>query len=305
MSDFTSGFWNLYIGIITLASIAACAVLLKLTSRRRIASDPDKTPHVWDEDLEEFNNPLPRWWVGLFYITIVFSLGYLWFYPGLGSWEGAWKWSSNGQYQDEMKKADQELAPLYDKFARQDLAQLATDPQAKAIGQRLFLNYCAQCHASDGGGSKGFPNLTDKDWLYGGEPETIKTTILNGRNGVMPPMAPVLGSEGTVDVAHYVRSLSGLASDEVRASRGKALFATNCVACHGPEAKGNPQVGAPNLTDKVWLYGSSEATIIETVTKGRNNVMPAHKDFLGEARVHVLAAYIYGLSNTDLKPPAK
>jgi cytochrome c oxidase cbb3-type subunit 3 len=301
MSDFTSSFWDFYIGIITLVSIAACALLLQSMSRRRVASDPDQTGHVWDEDLVENNNALPRWWIWLFWITIFFSLVYLWFYPGLGSREGAWKWSSTGAYQAEMAKAEQDLAPMYDKFTSASVEQLSSDPAAQALGQRLFLNHCAQCHASDGAGSRGFPNLTDRDWLYGGEPAAIKTSILDGRNGVMPPLGAALGAEGTKDVAHYVRSLSGLTADSIRVVRGKELYAQNCAACHGADGKGNPALGAPNLSDKIWLYGSTEPVIIETISKGRNNQMPAHRDFLGEARVHVLAAYVYGLSRPEAK----
>jgi len=304
MSDFNSEFWSYYIGIISVVSIVACGILLLATSRRRVASDPEKTGHVWDEDLAEYNNPLPRWWIWMFYITIVFSLGYLWVYPGLGSYAGAWKWSSAGQYQQEMKEAEDTYGPIYQKFASQDLKEVAASPEAQAIGQKLFVNHCAQCHATDAGGSRGFPNLTDRDWLWGGEPDAIKASILNGRTGVMPPLGAALGGEGAKDTANYVRSLSGLTSDSIRSSRGKALFAQNCAACHGAEGKGNPALGAPNLTDKVWLYGSTEPVIIETITRGRNNVMPANKDFLGEARVHILAAYVYGLSNPDLKRQA-
>ncbi len=304
MSDFNSEFWSYYIGIISVVSILACGILLLATSRRRVASDPEKTGHVWDEDLAEYNNPLPRWWIWMFYITIVFSLGYLWVYPGLGSYAGAWKWSSAGQYQQEMKEAEDTYGPIYQKFASQDLKEVAASPEAQAIGQKLFVNHCAQCHATDAGGSRGFPNLTDRDWLWGGEPDAIKASILNGRTGVMPPLGAALGGEGAKDTANYVRSLSGLTSDSIRSSRGKALFAQNCAACHGAEGKGNPALGAPNLTDKVWLYGSTEPVIIETITRGRNNVMPANKDFLGEARVHILAAYVYGLSNPDLKRQA-
>jgi len=301
MSDFTSGFWSLYIGIITLVSIVACGVLLQSMSRSRVSTDPDNTGHVWDEDLVENNNPLPRWWIWLFWITIVFGLAYLWLYPGLGTWAGAWKWSSVGAYQQEISKAEQELAPLYAKFSGKTIPELAGDAQAHAVGQRLFLNHCAQCHSSDGAGSKGFPNLTDRDWLYGSEPEAIKLSILNGRTGVMPPLGAALGAEGVKDVAHYVRSLSDLTVDGLRVARGKVHFAQTCAACHGADGKGNPALGAPNLTDKTWLYGSSEAIIIETVNKGRTNVMPAHKDFLGEARVNVLAGYVYGLSHPEAK----
>lgn len=298
MSDFTSGFWEYYIGIITIASIVACAVLLHTMSTRRVPGGTTQTTgHTWDEDLGEFNNPLPRWWIWLFYITIVFGLIYLVLYPGLGGYSGSYKWTSKGQYEAEVEQADAQYEPLYRKYAALDLRQVAADPDARAIGQKLFLNYCAQCHASDGGGSRGFPNLTDGDWLYGGDPATIETTIMNGRNGVMPAWGAVLGAEGTEDVAQYVLSLSGRTFDSIRAARGKEKFVTICAACHGADGKGNQQLGAPNLTDQIWLFGSSEASIIETISKGRNSVMPAHKDFLGEAKVHILAAYVYSLSN--------
>jgi len=304
MSDFASGFWDLYIGIITLVSILACAVLLKSMSTHRVSSETDTTGHTWDEDLGEYNNPLPRWWIWLFYITIVFSLVYLLVYPGLGSFAGTFKWSSTGEYQAEMKLADERYGPLYQKFASQDLKQLAADPEARAIGQKLFLNHCAQCHGSDAAGGRGFPNLTDGNWLYGGEPETIKTSIMNGRNGVMPPLGPSLGESGTLDAANYVLSLSGAKHDAARAARGKQTFATVCAACHGAGGKGNQTLGAPNLTDNIWEYGGSLADIVETVTKGRGvnaltpgaSAMPAHRDSLGEAKVHILAAYVYGLS---------
>jgi cytochrome c oxidase cbb3-type subunit 3 len=295
MSDFTGSFWDYYVGIITVISIVACAVLLHSMSSRRVPGGTT-TGHTWDEDLGEFNNPLPRWWIWLFYITIVFGVAYLLLYPGLGSYAGSYKWTSAGEYEAEVKQANAQYGPLYEKYAAQDLKQVAADPQARAIGQKLFLNYCAQCHASDGGGGKGFPNLTDRDWLYGGEPETIEASILNGRNGIMPPLGSVLGEEGTKDAAHYVLSLSGRKSDAARAARGKGKFAV-CAACHGADGKGNRQLGAPDLTDRIWLHGSSEATLIETITKGRTTVMPAHKNFLGEAKVHILAAYVYSLSN--------
>ena len=297
MSDFTSSFWEIYIGVITIASIVACTVLLVSMSRRRVAgSQSETTGHVWDENLGEYNNPLPRWWIWLFHITIAFSLVYLILYPGLGSYSGSYKWTSRGQYETEIKQAESEYGALYAKYATQDLTKIAADPDARAIGQRLFLNYCAQCHASDGGGSRGFPNLTDKDWLYGGEPDAIKATILNGRNGIMPALGQGLGDEGTRDVAHYVLSLSGRTHDASRAARGKQTFTTICAACHGASGKGNQQLGAPNLTDNIWLHGSSEASIVESIAKGRNSVMPANKEFLGETKVHILAAYVYGLS---------
>jgi cytochrome c oxidase cbb3-type subunit 3 len=305
MSEFTSGFWEYYVGIITVVSILACAVLLKSMSTRSVSGEEDTTGHTWDEDLVEHNHPLPLWWVWLFWITIAFSLAYLLFYPGLGLYAGSLKWTSKGEYEAEMKAADERYGPLYRKFASQDLRKLAADPEARALGQKLFLNSCAQCHGSDAAGGKGFPNLTDHDWLYGGEPETIEASILNGRNGVMPALGPSLGPEGTLDAASYVLSLSGAKHDPARAARGKKTFTTVCAACHGPEGKGNQQIGAPNLTDSIWEYGGSLADVVETITRGRGSnalipgqsSMPAHKDSLGEAKVHILAAYVWGLSN--------
>ena len=299
MSQFTSGFWDVYIGLISLVSIIACAVFLKLQSVRRIETKEGGTAttgHVWDETLTEYHHPLPRWWSWLFYLTVLFSLVYLLLYPGLGSWKGVLGWTQVGQLEAENARIEAKIGPLYAKFAAQDVPALAKSPEAMAIGQKLFLNHCAQCHASDGGGSRGFPNLTDKDWLWGGTPEAIKTTITEGRVGVMPPWGPVLGEEGVKDVAHYVMSLSGLASDSIRVARGKPLFAQTCVACHGPEGKGNPALGAPNLTDKTWLYGAGEAVITETIVKGRNNQMPAHKNILTPEKIHLLAGYVYSLS---------
>jgi len=296
MADFTSDFWNLYIAVITVVSVLGCAVFLFAQTKRRTTGDKvDTTGHVWDETLAEYNNPLPRWWMWLFYLTIVFSLAYLAFYPGLGSFHGSFGWSSTKQFEEEMAKANEQFGPLYDKYLKMELTAVAADAQAQQMGQRLFLNHCAQCHGSDAGGSRGFPSLRDGDWLWGGTPDLIKTSIAEGRRGMMPAQAANVGSsEDVKDVANYVLSLSGRTHDELRAQRGKAKFAI-CAACHGPEGKGNPALGAPNLTDKIWLYGGSEATIIETVTKGRNGIMPAHKELLGEAKVHLLAAYVLSL----------
>ena len=297
MSQFTSSFWDYYIGVISVVSILACGVLLLAQSKRRVAGgESETTGHTWDEDLGEYNNPLPRWWMWLFWITIVFSLVYLALYPGLGSFAGYLKWTQVGQLEQENAQANAQFGPLYEKFAGQEVAQLAKNPEALAIGQKLFLNTCAQCHASDAAGSRGFPNLTDTDWLYGGDPATIKATITEGRNGIMPPFGPALGEQGTKDVAHYVMSLSGMAADSIRVERGKPLFAQTCAACHGAQGKGNPQLGAPNLSDKTWLYGAGETTIIETITRGRNNQMPAHKELLTPSKIHLLTAYVYSLS---------
>ena len=294
MNQFTSEFWDLYITGISLASIIACAVFLKMQSV--VKKQADTTGHVWDEDITEYDNPLPRWWAWMFYLTIAFSLLYLVLYPGLGSYKGTLGWSQTGQLEEENKVANAEFGPLYDKFAKLEVVTLAKDPQALAVGQKLFLNYCAQCHASDGGGSRGFPNLTDKKWLWGGTPEAIKTSITEGRRSVMPPFGPSLGEQGAKDVAHYVLSLYGSAHDSIRKARGEAIFKQTCVACHGADAKGNPAMGAPNLTDGIFLHGSGEEAIVEQVTKGRQNQMPAHKDLLSPAKIHLLTAYVYSLS---------
>jgi len=297
VNEFTSGFWDLYISVITLVSIIACGIFLVAQSKRRVAGgEAETTGHTWDEDLGEYNNPLPRWWMWLFWITIVFGLVYLALYPGLGSYAGMLKWTQAGQLAQETQRHEQQFGPIYERYAKTDLAALARDPGALAIGQKLFLNNCAQCHASDAGGSRGFPNLTDRDWLWGGTPEAIKITITEGRTGVMPPFGPVLGEQGVKDAAHYVMSLSGMANDSIRTARGQPLFAQNCAACHGAGGKGNPALGAPDLTDRTWLHSAAEPVIIETITKGRTSQMPAHKELLNDARIHLLTAYVLSLS---------
>lgn len=307
MSDFTSSLLGWCVAVVTLVSIVACVVLLKAQSVKRTvgAKKPELHGHVWDGDLAEYNNPLPRWWMWLFYLTVVFGLIYLVLYPGLGSYAGVFGWSSRNEHESETKLADTRYGPIFNKFAPQDLALVAKDPEARAIGQRLFLTYCAQCHGSDAGGGPGFPNLRDKDWLYGGEPDQIKASIMDGRNGVMPPLGQALGGEAAVkEMANYVLSLSGVPHDAALAAKAKDKFAM-CGACHGPEGKGNPQIGAPNLTDKIWLHGGAEKKVIETITAGRSSQMPAHKELLGEAKVHLLAAYVYGLSLEPGVDPAQ
>jgi cytochrome c oxidase cbb3-type subunit III len=318
MTEFTSGFWSWYIIAISLGGIAYCAWLLWSTSRIKVkvgsagtttaGGKVETTGHVWDGDLAEFNNPLPRWWMWLFWITIVFALGYLAVYPGLGSFPGMARWTSFGTHATEVADAEAKLKPMYDKFAAMSIPDLAANKEARAIGERLFLNRCALCHGSDAGGGFGFPNLKDGDWLYGGTPEQIETSILGGRMGVMPPLGAALPGDGVKEAVAYVRSLSGLPHDALKAQIGKQAFTTICAACHGPDGKGNQAIGAPNLTDNVWLYGSAEQTMIETVTKGRNNnvtpgslTMPSFKAELGEARAHLVAAYVWSLSN---KPAA-
>jgi len=295
MSQFTSGFWDFYIGIITIVSIIACGVLLWSQSVHK-TSGAETSGHVWDEDIREYNNPMPAWWMWLFWLTIVFGFAYLALYPGLGSYKGTLGWTQVGQLAEENADAQKAYGPLYERFAVLDVVALSKNPEALAVGQKLFLNNCAQCHASDGGGSRGFPNLTDRDWLWGGTPEAIKASITEGRTGMMPPLGPVLGEQGVKDVSHYVLSLSGQAHDSLRSARGEEKFKTICAACHGLDGKGNQALGAPNLTDRIWLHGSGEYAIAEQVAKGRVNQMPAHKDILTPAKIHLLTAYVLSLS---------
>jgi len=299
MSDFTNSFWPIFITVISLAGVFGCALLLWLTSKIKATSpNGDNTNgHVWDENLREMNNPLPRWWVWMFIITIVFSLFYFVSYPSLGANPGKLGWTQTKQYEQEMAVANAKIAPLYAKFAAMPIDQLANDKEAKAIGERLFMNNCAQCHGSDAHGSKGFPNLTDNDWIHGGSPEKITETITNGRIGMMPPMAAAVGNEDDVkNVANYVLSISGSKHDSARAALGKEKFAA-CAACHGAEGKGNQAIGSLNLTDGIWLHGVGEEAIIKRINHGITNQMPAQSAKFSPEQIHVLTAYVWGLSN--------
>jgi cytochrome c oxidase cbb3-type subunit 3 len=298
MSDFTSGFWNIYVAGLTLVSILACLVLLWVSGTTKAETLHDNTTgHVWDGDLKEMNNPLPKWWVYLFVITVVFALVYGLLYPTFGKFQGLLGWSSTGQHAAEVAKVEAAIAPIYARFKDMTPQQIAADPKAKAIGERLFMNYCAQCHGSDARGAKGFPNLTDNDWLGGGSPEVIRTTIANGRNGVMPPMAAAVGgAEDVRNVAHYVLSLSNTPHDPIRAVQGKTKFAS-CAACHGADGKGLSAIGAPNLADGIWLHGWGEEAIVRAVNNGINNAMPGQAALLNDDQVNVLAAYVWSMSN--------
>jgi len=302
MSDFTSGFWSIAIAAISLVSILACLLLLWLSSKARVAATGDNTTgHVWDGDLREMNNPLPRWWVWMFVLTVVFSLAYLVAYPGLGAYKGELGWTSEQEHAADVRKGIEDAAPVYARFAGMPPEKLARDPQAVAIGERLFMNNCAQCHGSDARGGKGFPDLTDGDWLHGGAHQKIVETITGGRVGTMPPMAAAVGTPDDVkNVANYVLSLSGGPHDSVRAGLGKSKFSA-CAACHGSNAKGNQLLGAPDLTDKVWLHGWGEEAIIAMVNNGKTNRMPAQAERLTEAQIRVLGAYVWGLSNTPAR----
>lgn len=297
MSDFFSSGWSLYIDAIVIGGLIFCLVLLVIASKRTVMANDNSTGHIWDEDLREMNNPLPRWWMGLFVLTVVFAAIYLVMYPGLGSNEGTLKWSSTGQWQAEQAKAAETMAPVYAAFKELPAQELSKNPQAMAIGERLFVNNCAQCHGADARGSKGFPNLADNDWLGGdGSPEYIQKTIAEGRTGVMPPMAAAVGTADEVrNVANYVLSLSGSPHNSVAAQLGKPKFAV-CAACHGAEGKGTPALGAPNLTDKTWLHGWGEDAILAMVNGGKQNVMPAQGARFTPEQLKVLTAYVWNLS---------
>ena len=304
MSDFFSSGWGIYIALVTGVGIVWCLYLLFSQRKTNVTYEADgsvaDTGHVWDGDLRELNNPLPRWWMWMFVLSCVFAIVYLILYPGMGTYEGSLGYTTRNAHDVSVVQANQQLKPVYAKYMSMDAKQVAADPAAREMGQRLFLNHCAQCHGSDAGGSKGFPNLADTDWLYGGDTQDIKQTLIGGRAGVMPAFAH-LESAQVSDVANYVRSLSGLAADQIKVGRGAEVYKANCAACHGAEGKGMAAMGAPNLTDKVWLYGGSEATIIETVIKGRNGMMPAHETILTPEKIHLLTAYVWGLSNVKEK----
>ncbi len=306
MSDFTSNFWSVFIAAVTLLGILGCLVLLWISGKTKAMTAQDNTTgHVWDVDLREMNNPLPRWWVGLFIITCLFGVAYLFMYPGLGAYQGSLKWSQTDQFDKEVARGNEQVAPLYAKFSGMATEQLAKDPQAMAIGDRLFMNNCAQCHGSDARGSKGFPNLTDGDWLWGGKPEQIHESIAKGRMGVMTPMAAAVGSADDVrNLSNHVLSLSGSPHDSVRASLGKPKFAV-CAACHGADGKGNQAMGAPNLTDNVWLHGPGvESHITNMINNGKTGVMPAWEGKFTPDQLKVLTAYVWGKGGGVANAPA-
>jgi len=297
---FTSQFWEWFIIVPTVGGILGCFALIIWMSRKSPKPDTkvETMGHVWDGDLEEFNNPLPMWWLNMFYLTLVFSIIYLILYPGLGSYAGILGWSDSKQYEQEMEDAKARYRPIFAKYQDVPVVELVKEPKAVKMGHHLFMTYCTTCHGSDAGGVRGFPNLRDGDWLYGGDPNAIKMTLVNGRQGMMPTAAQNgLKDEIDVDnVVQYLLKLSERKHDGATAIEGEKVFKRICFACHGMDGKGMQAMGAPNLTDNVWLYGGSEIALKETITKGRQGRMPAHGEFLGEAKVHLLTTYVYSLS---------
>ncbi len=309
-----STFWSWYITLLTVGTLLALFWLIFATRKSEVhKSETDQTMgHAFD-GIEEYDNPLPKWWFMLFVGTIVFSIAYLVLYPGLGNWKGILPgyeggWTQVKQWQHEVDKADEVYGPIFAKYAAMPIEQVAQDEQALKMGGRIFASNCSVCHGSDAKGGYGFPNLTDDDWLYGGDPQTIKTTLLYGRQAVMPAWKDSIGEEGIRNVAGYIRTFSGLKNPDtakVDLEAGQNIYATNCAVCHGAEGKGQQAMGAPNLTDKVWLYGSSFAQVQQTLRYGRNGMMPAQEAFLGNDKVHLLAAYVLSLSQNQQSPAAQ
>lgn len=300
MSDFTSVGWSIWIVTIALGGVAFCLFVLfsQMKGQAKKGEKISDTGHIWD-GITEYDTPLPRWWISMFLLLTVAALGYWVLYPGLGTFKGLLDTNQAKEVRADQEKIEAMVQPVFQKYAEMPIEDIAKDDEARAIGQRLFLNNCAQCHGSDAQGSPSFPNLTDGSWLWGGEPEKILQTITNGRRGIMTAHKTLMTPAQASDIAQYVRSLNELAHDQTRVVPGKKMFDQFCVACHGAEAKGNPLLGAPDLTDGAWLYGSSEDTIVYGIMNGRDNQMPAQKDLLSPEQIRVLAGWVWGLSNVD------
>jgi len=297
--------WSWYVIALVALNIAGCAWLLWWTARRRPGDPkPEDTSHVWDGDITEYNKPLPRWWINLFYLTIAFSIGYLVWYPGLGNLAGTAGWSSAAEHARDKAAYNARLEETFAPYRGQSIDVLARDPAALKLGRSIFGNTCSTCHGSSAQGAIGYPNLADDVWHWGGSPERVLESVMQGREGVMAPWGTVLagmGGDHAVDyVAAYVRTLStpgqGLQNNYM-AAQGRKLFDNICTACHGKDGRGNPELGAPDLTDDYWLYGDSTAAIRETIVNGRHGSMPAHGPLLGETRARLVAAYVWSLSN--------
>ena len=292
-----SSFWSLWIIVLTVFSIIAIPWLLFANRKSKGASPDATTGHIYD-GIEEYDNPLPAWWFYMFFITIIFGVGYLIAYPGLGNFKGLLNWTQVKQLEADVAKAERKYGAIFAEYRAMPVEEVAADPKALKMGQRMFANNCAQCHGSDARGSYGFPNLADAEWLYGSNPEQIKMSISNGRAGVMPGWEAALGDDGVVNVSNYVVSLSGREADAEAAAAGKAQFQTFCSSCHGADGKGSIVFGAPDLTNNIWLYGGSLGLIQRTIRSGRNGVMPAHKEMLTEDKIHLLTAYVYSLTQS-------
>jgi len=290
--------WGIFVALLVLINVVGALWLLFATAKRP-PQEEVTTGHVWDEDLSEYNNALPRWWLGMFLLTVVFAAGYLVFYPGFGAIAGTLGWTSTGEAKADLAENNRKLEAVFSRFRDRSVEELEHDPEALNFGRNVFVNNCAACHGSDARGAKGYPNLTDGDWLYGGAPDQVIATILNGRGGVMPPLGAALGDQGVNEVANYVLTLSGGNADPALSEAGKARFITICAACHGPEGKGNIAIGAPNLTDNIWLYGNSLDDIKASIRDGRSGKMPAWEPIIGKDRARLVGAWVLAQSHSD------
>jgi cytochrome c oxidase cbb3-type subunit 3 len=297
--------WGIYVALLVLINVVGALWLLFATAKKPEQAEEDTTGHVWDEDLTEYNKPLPRWWLGLFLLTVVFTAGYLVFYPGFGTAAGTLGWTSTGEVKADLVENNRRLEAVFSRFRDRPIEELTRDAEAVNIGRNVFVNNCAACHGSDARGAKGYPNLTDNDWLYGGTPDQVLTTIENGRGGVMPPLGAALGDQGINEVGNYVLTLSGGKADPALSEAGKARFITICAACHGPEGKGNIAIGAPNLTDNIWLYGSTLDDIKASIRDGRSGKMPAWGPIIGKDRARLVEAWVLAQSSPAETTPEK
>ena len=289
-----ASFWSYWVIILTAITFIAVVWVL-FSNRKDLSRTTDETTGHAHDGIEELDNPLPAWWFYMFVITIVWGVGYLIIYPGMGNFPGLLGWTSTGQYEREVAAAEERYRDMRDRYLAMPVEEIAGDPAVRKMGMRLFGNNCAQCHGADGKGAYGFPNLADDDWLYGGTPEAIKATLVNGRRAAMPAWGDILGDQGITEVTQHLLALNGRDADEAAAAKGETHYQTYCAACHGADGKGNQALGAPNLTNGVWLYGGSEEQIAHSLRAGRNGVMPAFEDTLSEDKIHILTAYVYGL----------
>lgn len=291
-----SAAWSWYLVVGTVGSLLASFWLIVWTNRQRSTEEEirESEHHVWDEDIRELNNPLPMWWLWLFVITLVWGAAYFVMYPAFGNYDGVLGWTQEKQYERQMAAAEDRYGPLFAQYGSTPVEELAQNPDALDMGRSLYANYCSQCHGANALGAPGFPNLTDDVWNWGGSPRQIEQTIMNGRTGIMPALGAIFPNEQAVgEMVIFVRNLS---ESMDTSSPAHARYMQQCVACHGPEGQGNQALGAPSLTDDVWLYGSSPAAVRHSITRGRTGQMPAHADFLGEDKARILAAYVYSLS---------
>jgi cytochrome c oxidase cbb3-type subunit 3 len=290
-----SDFWSIWIIVLTVVSIVGITWILFANRKTTAVSEDQTTGHEYD-GITELDNPLPAWWFYMFVFTILWGIGYLIFYPGMGKFAGLLHWTQVEQHQQRTGAAEEKYRVIRDGYLALPVEEIAIDPAVRKMGMRLFQNNCAQCHGADAKGSLGFPNLADGEWLYGGSPEAIKASINDGRQAAMPGWRDIIGDDGVLDVTAYLLSLQGETQDAAKTTAGEKVFQTYCVACHGAEAGGNQALGAPSLKDGIWLYGGSPEQIRQSVGVGRSGLMPAHKEMLNEAKIHILAAYVYGLS---------